>query len=307
MPQDDADSNDASASRRPVPAPAKPYSLFEIPAPVKRVFNKFPLVTYPSNELPLRAPRKRQQHVLHVFATPAGALRGLPSFNPSCLKWQTYLKFSGVQFRVSASSNHASPTGALPFLIPSSTTSASFEYVEPVPANKLRSFASTHASLPEEPSDLRYEVYVSLLDHRLRAAWLYTLYLEPSNFTHVAHRLYISPCSSNALVAFSIAYQLRNAAEAELRKLSSSPHISTSADTVLAGASDAFSSLSTLLGEDYWFYGAEKPGLFDASVFAYTHLLLDESMGWRDDTLGEILRNYGNLVEHRNRISKKYY
>lgn len=62
--------------------------LFAIPPPVKRVFDKVPLVTYEANELPARAPRDRGENVLHVFTTEDDAQNGRPSFNPSCLRWQ---------------------------------------------------------------------------------------------------------------------------------------------------------------------------------------------------------------------------
>lgn len=63
-------------------------SIFRIPPPLKRVFDKFPLVQYGENELPLRASRQKDQHVLHVFTTLEDAKKGRPSFNPGCLKWQ---------------------------------------------------------------------------------------------------------------------------------------------------------------------------------------------------------------------------
>lgn len=63
-------------------------SIFAVPAPIKQLFDKFPLLTYPTNELPQRAPRNRNAHVLYVFATQGEALEGAPSYNPACLKWQ---------------------------------------------------------------------------------------------------------------------------------------------------------------------------------------------------------------------------
>lgn len=78
----------------PVRRPAQEgRSLFSIPPPVKRVFDKFPLRTYTENELPLRAPAGREENVLHIFATEEDAERGRPSFNPACLKWQVSLSF----------------------------------------------------------------------------------------------------------------------------------------------------------------------------------------------------------------------
>lgn len=162
---------------------------------------------------------------------------------------------------------------------------------------------------------------MSLLDHRIRRAWvgahcepldqlcantlqqLYTLYLESDNFSTVANRLYVHPSSSNVFVNLAISYQLRQAAETEVLK--QTPQICV--QDLLAEAAEAFGALSTLLGQDEWFFAAKKPGLFDASVFAYTHLLLDEDMGWRVNEVAFALKGYSNLVRHRKRIYKQYY
>jgi len=65
--------------------------------------------------------------------------------------------------------------------------------------------------------------------------------------------------------------------------------------------------LGVLLGEDDWFFGLKKPGLFDASVFAYTHLLLDQGMCWKEGKLGGALRRKENLCRHRERLLIRYY
>lgn len=64
-------------------------SLFVIPPSLKRVFDRFPLVCYADNELPLRAPStKSSEPALYVFTTAEHARTGRPSFNPACLRWQ---------------------------------------------------------------------------------------------------------------------------------------------------------------------------------------------------------------------------
>lgn len=119
------------------------------------------------------------------------------------------------------------------------------------------------------------------------------------------HRLYVAPCSSNFLVQYAITTQLRSAAETELVKSSGTNVVS--AKDLIQEAGDSFEALSTLLGEDQWFFGKQNPGLFDASVFAYTQLLLDDELGWAENQLGEVLRKCGNLVRHRERIVVMYY
>lgn len=132
---------------------------------------------------------------------------------------------------------------------------------------------------------------------------LFSLYLEPLNFSAVAYPLYVASTSSNPIVRTSIAHQLQAAAEAELLK--NTPVIDT--DDLYSEADKAFEALSILLGEDSWFFGNDKPALFDASVFAYTQLLLDDDLGWKEKKLCRALRVRDNLVRHRERLLVRYY
>jgi hypothetical protein len=171
----DADSKDPNqhAISRKNANPAAKTSYFSIPAPLKRIFDQFPLATYSENESPIRAPRYRDQHVLHVFATEEDALNGRPSFNPACLKWQTYLKFLDVDFKVVSSTNHASPSGILPFLLPA-TKASEFATPNPIPSNKLQRWLRAQKIIKdaEEQTDIRSDAYMSLLENSIRRAWV---------------------------------------------------------------------------------------------------------------------------------------
>lgn len=115
--------------------------------------------------------------------------------------------------------------------------------------------------------------------------------------------LYITPASTNPLVRLSLSQTLRSAAAAELLK--HTPVID--ANDLHSEADKAFEALSLLLGTNEWFFSSNTPTLFDASVFAYTHLLLDEGLQWKEGKLSAALRRRGNLVEHRERIVAMYY
>ncbi|KAI8953546.1 hypothetical protein F4801DRAFT_576439 [Xylaria longipes] len=278
---------------------------FAIPAPLARLFKQFPLLTYPPNELPTRSPEVRDVPTLYVFISDEDALKGLPSFNPSCLKWQTFLKLVGVDFCVRPSNNHASPTGALPFLLPPSTP-GNPRPQRPTPSNKLEQYAldNTKYKLPKFPKDIdsRLEAYRSLLDHRIRNAWLYTLYLSPANANLLA-RLYITPATSSRPVRATIAYQLRHAAELEILRSTGRDSIDTAA--LYKGVKEAFGALDAVLGDEEWFFGSKVPALFDATVFSYTHLILHDGLAWKNQRLGDILKEYPRLVDHRNRILQR--
>ncbi|KAI1336724.1 hypothetical protein F5Y15DRAFT_193004 [Xylariaceae sp. FL0016] len=291
--------SDAAKSR---PTPPGPSGWFVIPAPLARLFKKFPLLTYPPNELPARSSSVRNLPVLYVFISDEDALRGLPSYNPSCLKWQTFLKLAGIQFTVSPSNNHASPTGALPFLLPTSRPNDTKPRT-PVSSNKLEQYAIDHGTptIPEE-SIQRIEAYETLLDHGIRNAWLYALYLSHSN-TKLLTQLYVAPTSTSQVVRSTVLYQLRRAAESEILRSISRPRIDPAA--LYKGAAEAFEALNTVLADGPWFFDSAQPGLFDATVFSYTHLLLSDSLLWENRQLTEILEGFPALIEHRNRILRR--
>ncbi|KAL8794238.1 MAG: hypothetical protein Q9195_003192 [Heterodermia aff. obscurata] len=150
---------------------------------------------------------------------------------------------------------------------------------------------------------MQYEAYMSLLDTPIRNAWLYNLYLVPPNFELVAKPRYIYPATSNMFVRLIQSYQLRQAAATELLKLS--PVIDV--ELLYRSAEQAWKALSELLGDSRFFFEEETPGLFDASVFAYTHLLLSYSLQWRDARLANGLAKHDNLVDHSKRISTRYF
>lgn len=174
---------------------------------------------------------------------------------------------------------------------------------------------------PEESEDLRYDAYSSLVNNALRKAWvsqddssdigrianeakLYQLYLHPLNSTLV-HSLYVAPCSSSILVQHAISHQLRDAAGRELAKASYSSRISEA--DIMREARDALSALSELLGHDRWFFGQAQPSMLDASIFAYTHLVLDEQLEWGENELARQVSQHQNLVQHRNTILSLYF
>lgn len=286
---------------RPEEASPTRAHWYSPPEPIKRAFDKFPLATYTPNTLPRRSPRDRSKNVLHIFASEIVARQGGPSHNPGCLKWQAYLKFAGIDFVTVSSNNHASPSGSLPFLLPGSSAAA--RPGTPVSSGRLAKWAVAHTGREEEDTGMRYEAYSSLLDHRIRSAWLYHLYLDARNFRAVAAPLYITTASSNVFVQFALGRQLQQAAREELAKYTSI----IDGQELLDAADKAFEALSTLLGDDEFFFGQGQPGLFDASVFAYTHLLASDLLEWQNTAMKESFLKYDSLVVHQRRLQMDYF
>lgn len=102
-----------------------------------------------------------------------------------------------------------------------------------------------------------------------------------------------------------VAHQLRDAAQSEISKAFSSDFILET--QVVRAFTEAIDALSTLLGDEEWFFGQPSASLFDAGVFSYTHLLLDDTLGWRENALGEQLKRRQNLVQHREKLRNMYF
>jgi metaxin len=165
------------------PRPAR-WPQLGVPKPIATLFSKFPLETLPANPLPATTASGQADNTLYVFTTAGDARAGSPSFNPACLKWQAYLKFAGVGFVTVPSTNHASPSGALPFLIPamqeSSVGASSLDVRLPIPSSKLLKWAQGAGANGKEmeAESLRHEAYLSLIEHRIRDAWVCLSFLS---------------------------------------------------------------------------------------------------------------------------------
>ncbi|KAG5982736.1 hypothetical protein E4U55_001454 [Claviceps digitariae] len=289
------------------PSPTSP-SFFTAPQSIRALFKLFPLRVHDAEPLPARAPdRVRRRAKLHVFSTEEDAQCGRPSYNPGCLKWQTFLRIANLEFDLVPSTNHASPSGSLPYLLP-----ASFDSRPDIPltGSHIAQYAQKHSPLhpPPDVETAREEAYLSLLAQNIRPAWLYTLYIDPIH-TALLTKLYLP---SSPLLQYPLLQTLRSAAAAEILKTTRRAVIQP--QQLYEDAREAFEALSAFLGDKPWFSGRAEPGIFDAEVFAYTFLIAGGErdgegasvvMGWEDGALERCMAGCANLVDHRARLYRR--
>ncbi|KAG5953835.1 hypothetical protein E4U53_001908 [Claviceps sorghi] len=275
--------------------------FFTAPQPIRTLFKLFPLRVHDAEPLPARAPeRVRRRAKLHVFSTEEDALCGRPSYNPGCLKWQTYLRIANLEFDLVPSTNHASPSGSLPYLLPASCSSRPDI---PLTGCHIAQYAQKHSpQLHPRDATPREEAYRALLAQNIRPAWLYTLYVDPVH-TPLLSRLYL-PSSP---LRHPLLHTLRSAATAEILKTTRRAVVQPR--QIYEDARGAFAALSALLGQETWFSGESDPGLFDAEVFAYTFLIGRGGdamvLHWEDGVLARCLGECANLVDHRRRLYER--
>ncbi|UNI20761.1 hypothetical protein JDV02_006820 [Purpureocillium takamizusanense] len=293
----------ASASAPPphaVPAPAASTSeqrrgLFAVPGPIRQLFKLFPLRVYPAEALPARAPDQiRERPRLYIFCERDKDGVTFSDYNPSCLKWNTFLRIAGVDVELVSSNNHASPSGALPFLLPASSDPRPDV---PLTGSKIERYALDHGeNVMHDTSSPRFDAYLSLLSQKIRPAWLYQVYVDPRNH-HLLSRWYLP---SNPILRASTLHTLRGAAISEILKTTRRPLIDE--DQLFADARTAFQTLDRLLGQDKFFFGSETPGMFDAEVYAYTQPIINYSLVWGDNDRLLCYVGIGPLFAHRQRM-----
>jgi len=156
------------------------------PKLIRVLFDTFPLYTYPPEKLPsdtTTATTTTSQSnsddtpQLYIFTNPTEAQIGAPSYNPTCLKWQTYLKMRNVKCQNIASSNHASPSGSLPFLAVKSAQDTDRKTLEIIPASGISKWAqrlsgSSASKVDVDLDSLDARAFMSLLDTKIRYAWV---------------------------------------------------------------------------------------------------------------------------------------
>ncbi|PWI75373.1 mitochondrial outer membrane protein (Sam35) [Purpureocillium lilacinum] len=287
----------AAAAAPPTSAPEqRAGGLFAVPGPVRQLFKLFPLCVYPAESLPARAPAQvRKRPRLQVHARHSSLENDLEA-NRKAHHVQAFLRIAGVDVEIVPSNNHASPSGALPFLLPASSDPRPDV---PLTGSKIERYALDRSqyAMPDVSSS-QFDAWLSILSQKIRPAWLFSIYVEPRNH-HLLARWYLP---SNPILRASTTHTLRAAAVSEILKTTRRPHIDPK--QLFANARAAFKALSRLLGDDDWFFGSETPGLFDAEVFAYTQPIIDLAWLWKDQRLTECMNCIleENIFRHRFRL-----
>ncbi|KAK6339564.1 hypothetical protein TWF718_008965 [Orbilia javanica] len=302
---------------------ASPFQdALRAPTFIRHLFSRFPLIAYPVDPPPMsvedfqrfttKTAAVAEDSIYTLYSFTESTDSSIASFNPACLKWQTYLKIRNISFKTHPSNNHASPSGSLPFL---TISPPSDRISQTIPSTKLARWIEEQdkavAAVNTVDTDGGdYRAFLSLVEGAIRDAWLYALYIDPSNLSTITIPKYTAHTPTWP-IPHILGSQMRQAAIDAIRKSTSSSTTTLPTGTELyAKAIEAFAALSTLLGDDRWFFGANEAGLFDAEVFAYTHLLLRLEVGGSaggDGGLVEGLKEFGNLVGHEERIRRRWF
>lgn len=264
-----------------------------LPAFLRRVFDTFPLLINPSANLPDSSPSSEEREKLILYIYGEG-----PSHHPSSLCMQTLLHTSERRFDTRSSNAHASSTNRLPFLLLPGG-------IQTVVAERIPDWIFT-----DEPKlETESKAFLTLVNTSLRNAWLYTVYLEPRNFQHIAMPLFIDKYTAWP-ASLLVGKSFRDSAYKAITESRGGSYISR--PEIYADAERAWAALSSLLNGRA-FFGAhnedntEKPGLLDAAVFSFTYQFLTLELDPTEADVRTSLQQCSNLSQHCDRIIKMYY
>ena len=133
------------------------------------------------------------------------------------------MNIAGIDHRLISSNNHASPIGALPFLLPAVSSSSFQESLLPISSNKLIKYATEHGGRVDESSSMRYSAYQSLLDYRIRNAWVGSIFFRRQLMLTRAPALHTLPRTSELLSSRIPTLRLFNLFKSDRSSLNSTP------------------------------------------------------------------------------------
>ncbi|ORX81712.1 hypothetical protein K493DRAFT_320601 [Basidiobolus meristosporus CBS 931.73] len=205
------------------------------------------------------------------------------SFDPECLKWQTFLNISAVDYDVVYSNEPSqSPDEQLPYLVTVEKQCLTGE--------KILKYVKGQGL---EKSEAEGEELTNI-----KVATLFYFWCEASNYSEQTADKYTKPYIWP--LDKLIGHQMRSKVIDFL--LSKKPVLLK--EEIYNEASQALQALSSRLGEAKYFSG-ESAGYLDAVVFAYLHTILAAALP--NSELRQIVQQHTNLVQFAKSIWEQYY
>ncbi|KAI9485239.1 MAG: hypothetical protein EXX96DRAFT_473800 [Benjaminiella poitrasii] len=259
----------------------------------------FPLKIFPAVNEPFRPTKD----ILYIYGP--GYRKNQASFDVDCLIIQMYLKFCGIQYEVNyINESAASPSGRLPFL--ATVAGAVCDSQEIIQWVKETRNMEKQVKSHQEQS----KAFMALVETKLRAALLFSMWLEPLNANQITRKAYFGHVPKP--VDMIIFHRKQN--EIVQRLLSDRDILVR--EEIYEDAARTLEALSIKLGDETYFYNSSEPTLMDAVVFSYLHCILSmphildgqytEEERKQASTLSKLVRQHENLVRYAKAIYENW-
>ncbi|KAK9235703.1 hypothetical protein V1525DRAFT_434462 [Lipomyces kononenkoae] len=258
-------------------------TYMKVPSLIKILFDQFPLVKYAESSLPSAC----------IFPTPSEKIGTVfvqditdDSIYPQSIQLLSILKLSGIfdRFTTIPSSSHAAPkSGTVPYIFLPSRPKVKSDLLPRTIYPESKVFYLWLASIAPSFPEFDYagqSPLLSLIDVRIRDAWVLTLYLYPVNYESIfiprLSQAYSQSDASASILPRILAYTTLHDAQQLLRQSTGVPSITeTIQRSIIANAEEALDAFANLLvdsGKPY--LDGDDPGVLDAALYGYIEPIL---------------------------------
>ncbi|ORX62470.1 hypothetical protein DM01DRAFT_1331889, partial [Hesseltinella vesiculosa] len=201
----------------------------------------FPLRVYPA----VNAPKRFENDTLYIYGP--GPKGSVASFDVGCLITQIYLRFCNVHVDiVNGNEPDASPNKHLPFLVTVVGQVLAGQQIDQWIKDNEKD-----TPLGNEEDDAI--AFMSMAQTKLHAAWLFSMWLEPLNYSTHASSFYYGhlPAPINSILASKKKDQV-------VEQLLTDRDV-LSREEIYAQATEVLEALSVKLGDATFFYDKPQP------------------------------------------------
>ena len=220
---------------------------------------------------------------------------GMPSPSPFCMKVETYLKMQGLAYEpVYVSDPTKGPKGKLPYIDVDGEVIADSHVIIDTLESRQTHPLDAHLSQSQKATSL---ITKRLLDEHFFWIILYSRWVPEKNWKIIKTTFF---SKAPWLVRKYIAKSIRKRVLKSLRLQGMGLH---SAEEIYLMGDVNLQALSTLLGEDPYFFGG-RPSTLDACAYAFLAAIMHAPI---ESPLKRNALKYSNLVALCERIDAQYF
>ncbi|KAJ3007234.1 hypothetical protein HKX48_009242 [Thoreauomyces humboldtii] len=264
--------------------------------PLKKLQAALPLVRYPPVFTPPAWPAE-PLNVPILFIFPP-TKRAVTSVDAECVKYQAFLAFSNYTHVIrECHEPDMSPSGQLPFLIAADGRILTGHQI----VEEVKNTAGDLESRLDQNERDNLVAFTLLAETKLDFALLFTLWYDARIRDTITYPMY------EALYPWPLNKILSRTKRAEKAEWMLARKEVLKKEEILDEAKQALDALSTLLGDQLFFFGA-KASFLDAAVFSFLHVILSLLiLPSADVPLRSAVLKHDNLVQFSKRVYSTFF
>ncbi|KAJ1959561.1 Metaxin-2 [Dispira parvispora] len=258
-------------------------------APLRGLISQLPFTNLPLKVYPVTS-AKTPSNSLRLYCYGPGFNDNVTSFDPTSLRWLSFLTFAGIDFQVEYCNEPLmAPNNRLPFLMTPTNEciadDAIYDYL-------VRTYGDQLPTVPTDTRPASAFALLTLIDTHVKPAVQHYFWYDEANYREQISVAYTGQHQWPIRWVEATALRKQNQREVALQFTDT-----VSGEEIYERALHTLRDLASYLGEqDTYFFGAARPTLVDAALFAYLFPVLTSTMP--NSTFKELVKNIPRLSNY---------